>query len=85
MDIAERDENVICGLLPNGFHLTYAVPKGVGEYGRYVVEWVGKEDLPRRSITVHENVRIIILGYEEKGSFRAKPAEPWSACLVKFL
>ena len=46
MDIAERDENVICGLLPNGFHLTYAVPKGVGEYGGTSSSGSGRRTCP---------------------------------------
>ena len=62
-DIAERGRDVMGGLIPNGFHLTYAIPSHrIGEYGRYVIEWVDGKDLPRKPLTVHENVEIIILG-----------------------
>ena len=58
-DIAERGRLIGGGLLPNGFHLIEAIPRRrLGDYERYVVEWVEKRDLPRDLIIVNEGIDV---------------------------
>ena len=58
-DIAERGRLIGGGLLPNGFHFIEAIPRRrLGDYERYVVEWVEKRDLPRDLLIINEGIDV---------------------------
>ena len=58
-DIAGRGRLIGGGLLPNGFHFIEAIPRRrLGDYERYVVEWVEKRDLPRDLLIINEGIDV---------------------------
>lgn len=58
-DIAGRSRLVGGGLMPNGFHFIAAAPSHrLGEYVRYVVEWVGKKDLPKDLVIINDSIDV---------------------------
>ena len=61
--IADHGVPLTVGLNPGGFHGTDAIPREyIGPLGRYVIEWVREDELPRRPVMVNEGVEARLYG-----------------------